>query len=218
MVNIFGTAKGYIDVYALRRAAFIQRVLLPACIEDSEDCRYARWEEVARAFHRAGRVHGLTSWSALTELPGDGAWRPCHEYRPAGGIINEHLCSMLVDVLESAAGPINRWHQRSSVLRGASRSPLLSALDAGPRAVISSDAMEGGIIEPRPLRELAATWPMSGLPLRAWSVESQYSMAAPEYADSLIVSSPIDLTHAFVEVGFEAFPVLREDKCPIETH
>lgn len=212
MSGIWGTHQSYNDFYALRDAPLVLRVLLPVTVGGRDE--HVRWEDVARDFHRNGSVNGRTSWTALTALPGDGSWWPRYDYIPAQGDITPTHRDALVDALASVAGA-GDWRQEPSALRDVAPTALV---DVGrtippPPTRVTEWKMSRG---PAPLRELAAAWPRHGLPLRLWSEGARVGMAGPEYADSLIISGPVNFDLAIIAAGFEVFPVQRNDKCRIE--
>ncbi len=64
------------------------------------------------------------------------------------------------------------------------------------------------------LAELMATWSKDGFPGWAWSSDGRIGIAAPPYADSLVVSGPADLVLPLATSGLEAFPVSRHHPLP----
>ncbi|HLZ37176.1 MAG TPA: hypothetical protein VKP64_05325 [Mycobacteriales bacterium] len=57
-------------------------------------------------------------------------------------------------------------------------------------------------------------WCTVGFPGWAWSGDGRVGIAAPPYADSLVVSGPADLVVPLTTSGLEAFPVSRHHLLP----
>lgn len=83
----------------------------------------------------------------------------------------------------------------------------------GARWVSETDP--GG--EPRSFAELSAGWARRGFVGRAWTQDGQVALAAPDWADSVIVSGPRALADALTATGLEVFPVAPSAAFPVTT-
>lgn len=50
---------------------------------------------------------------------------------------------------------------------------------------------------------------------RAWTTDGRAGIAAPSYADSLVISGPGAFADALLAIGLEVFPVDRHRQIPI---
>ncbi len=102
------------DGYLLREAEAAVRVLVPAQVDGTET--HVPWAEVATDYRRELPLNGYTSWSDVTELPGDGSFAPDRIYHPAAGFLPEQFCVLLLQALPHPNRE-QRWHaERHQVL------------------------------------------------------------------------------------------------------
>ena len=184
----WGQERGLLDQYALADAETLVRLLLPARLHMND--RPTPWRQVAADYQYAGDLDGYTSWSRLTQLPGDGGWEPPWYESPSGRMSADMLWT-LRRVLARRAGPDATWRSRF------------------PIAAASTRTSEGS------LGAISALWTTSGFPGRAWTADLRIGLAAPPYADSVIVSGPAELRQQLITSGLEAFPVSRRAPDPI---
>jgi hypothetical protein len=67
------------------------------------------------------------------------------------------------------------------------------------------------------LSEIAEQWTRDGFAGRAWTADGQVGIAAPPYADSVVVSGPRELGVRLLAADLEAFPLARGEVSPITT-
>jgi len=183
---VWGHEPGTLSQYALADAEALVRLLLPARLHSND--RPTPWRQVAADYRYAEDLDGYTSWSRLTQLPGDGRWEPPAYEAPSGRMSADMLLA-LRRVLAGVAGPDATWRSRSPIA--------------------SSRTSEGS------LEAISASWTTSGFPGRAWTSDLRIGLAAPPYADSLIISGPAGLRQELITSGLEAFPVSRREPDPI---
>ncbi|MDP9497021.1 MAG: hypothetical protein M3P46_05065 [Actinomycetota bacterium] len=202
----WGTRAGTFDAFALVGAERVVRLLLPAPSRDTE--RTATWAEVAAASRAPVRVDGYTCWSELTELPGGG---DAETFEHPAGRVPEPVLGALVAAVESGAGAEAR--------AVAERPPGASARGA-PLTAVGAPLAPSRPVPPPPaegrLRDLAVGW-ATRFAGRVWTVDGRTGIAAPQHADSLVVSGPRALHVALLRAGLEAHPVARSAPCPITT-
>ena len=214
----WGTGRGTFDEYAIQGSDAILRVLLPVPVRvragpTGADVveRHATWREVADALGRAtADVDGYTHWHALSELPSGGG--PPHDQdvdHPAG-VVPEGTAAALVRVVESVSGAGVRVVSALPAAWSSTTAPLVAL--GGPPAV--SRRLGPEVVE-APLAALAARWTAHGFVGRAWAVDRSVAIAAPPYADSLVLSGGHELRDALLGTDLEVFAVSRAAPCPI---
>lgn len=67
------------------------------------------------------------------------------------------------------------------------------------------------------LQDIADRWTRDGFAGRAWTAEGRVGIAAPPYADSVVVSGPRELGARLLASDLEVFPLARGDSSPITT-
>ena len=184
----WGQERGLLNQYALADAETLVRLLLPARRHRND--RPTPWRQVAADYQYAGSLDGYISWSRLTQLPGDGGWEPPW-YEAPGGRMSADMLRTLQQILTEVAGPDVRWRSSS------------------PIASLSTGPSEGS------LGAISALWTTSGFPGRAWTSDLRIGLAAPPYADSVIISGPAELRQQLTTSGLEAFPVSRRAPDPV---
>ena len=209
--------------FAVIGAAVVVRVLLPATDEDTD--ADVAWSAVAADVGRADELDGYVSWGRLTELPGDGSWAPRRRYRPSTGLLSPAVAQLLVESLSPADLANDRWLTEWTRPAPGGAQPLLPpALAAGDAVAVAADGgpATGPTVRPMPdprarrtsLAAIAATWTVVGFPGRAWRHDGRVGLAAPAYADSLIVSGPVEVTARLVRAGLEAYAVAPRHPLP----
>jgi hypothetical protein len=211
------------DGWALAGADAVARVLLPLTEEDTGVRR--TWREVLAESGRTAELDGYTSWARVTELPGDGDPVPPARYRRAGGLVPVEVLDQLVGALETDPAGRGGWHHVPDPVTAGRAAPLLRAEleepvlgEAGPTDAAGRPGT--GPQDPAaplrgPLRELACTWATRGFSGRAHSADGRLGLAAPAYADSLVVSGPARVVDALTgSPGIEAHRVSRHGLLP----
>jgi len=200
---------GTFGEFALKGSDFVLRMLLPASVHNR--ARHATWLEVAAALSReATDIHGYTNWHALVELPGNGESPLGQPFdHPAARIPHECLAT-LTAVIESVTGPGAPFISAQPVGWSTTTAPLI---EVGMPPAVSRRA--GREILQAPLPELTARWPTHGFPGRVWAVGQAVAIAAPPYADSLVLSGGLELREALLRSDLEVFTVSRKAPCPI---
>jgi hypothetical protein len=202
--------------YAIRGASAVVRVLLPAIVEETG--QDITWAVVAADFGRSGYLDGYTSWAELTELPGDGSWAPSRRYRPASGLVPESVITRLTKALQPdddkdfwitmPPDPVgSRARQDLQPTTLATPGPIRGH---GRRRPSQPDLTSGSAPATQPVGALAAIarrWAVDGFPGRAWKQDQSVGIAAPRYADSLIVSGPSHIATHLAASGLEAYQV-----------
>ena len=93
------------------------------------------------------------------------------------------------------------------------RAVLVSTIDSltGPVAWWTDRSGSG------PLAEISRPWTRNGFAGRAWTADGRVGIAAPPYADSVVVSGPRELGARLLAADLEAFPLARGEVNPIST-
>ena len=105
-------------------------------------------------------------WPSLAEYPGIGGQAP--DLEPASGMVEANTLAALLAALDAVAGPDAAWRHLQD--------------EPGPP---SSDVRGK-------LTDLTRAW-STGFAGRAWCLTEAVSVAAPAYADSLVVAGPARL-------------------------
>lgn len=204
----WGTRAGRFDALALTGAERVVRLLLPAPSRERD--RTATWSEVAAASGTPVEVDGYSVWTALAELPGAGDAVPAETFDHPAGRVPEPVLRALVAAVESVAGTGVRAvaEHPSGAVRGAPFVAMGAPL--APSRPLPAQPREGR------LRELADGW-AGRFAGRVWTADGRTGIAAPPYADSLVVSGPREVHEALLRAGLEAHAVARSAPCPITT-
>ena len=64
------------------------------------------------------------------------------------------------------------------------------------------------------LRAVAGVWTTTGFSGRAWSEDARVGVAAPAYADAIIVSGPVEVINRLTNSELEALRVARHMPIP----
>ena len=187
--SVWGHEHGRLGQYALVSAETLVRLLLPARLPG--DDQPTTWRQVAADYRATDALDGYTSWFRLTELPADGGWEPPVRYEAPSGRMSEDMLRTLRRILLEVGGHHVTWRSESPIAHLARH--------------------EGS------LGSISAAWTTSGFPGRAWTSDLRIGLAAPPYADSVIISGPAELQHRLITSGLEAFPVSRREPDPITT-
>lgn len=186
---VWGDEQGRLGQYALVDAEALVRLLLPARLHS--DDRPAPWRQVAADYRYTEALDGHTCWSQLTELPGDGRWEPPTRYEAPSGRMSSDMLRTLQRILAAVTRPNVIWRSDSLIAH--------------------SSASVGS------LNAISESWTTSGFPGRVWTSDLRIGLAAPPYADSVVISGSADLQQALITSGLEAFPVSRREPDPITT-
>lgn len=203
----WGTDTSTPDGYALRDSDVVLRLLLPAQATGVAD--RVPWRTVARAFGDVTRVDGYTSWVELTELPGQGGAAPLQSYRPPAGYLDTDTYRLLLEASLRALGDIT-WTAVGASGWSTSGAPL-----AWPPSDLNENVNEFSNTVSGSLAEVSASWTRHGFSGRAWTTDGRAGIAAPSYADSLVISGPGTFADALLASGLEVFPVDRHRQIPI---
>lgn len=213
--GVWGDDERLFGGYAVRGADAVVRVLLPATVETTgED---VTWHAVAADYGRDGQLDGYTSWAELTELPGDGSWAPARRYRPSAGLVSAFVAQRLVDVMQRNDPAPDLWFtewRRPGAGDGRTLvPPALSMPDSARRASSGDEsasghpAVPGNDVPVGALAAIAPQWAVDGFPGRVWRSDGTVGIAAPAYADSLIVSGAEQIAARLASSDLEAYPV-----------
>ena len=203
----WGTGTSTPDGYALRDSEVVLRLLLPAHVTGVPN--RVPWRTVARAFGDVVRVDGYTSWVELTELSGQGGTAPPQGYRPPAGYLDTDTYRLLLEANLRALRDTTWTASRASGW-STSGAPLTwppSDLDDNVREF--SKTVSGSLVE------VSASWIRHGFSGRAWTIDGRAGIAAPSYADSLVISGSTAFADALLASGLEVFPVDRHRQIPI---
>lgn len=174
-----GIRTGTFDAFALVGAERVVRLLLPAPSRDTG--RTATWAEVTAAACSPVEVDGYTSWSALTELPGSGDPVPGETFEHPAGRVPEPVLRALVAAVESGAG---------EGVRAVAEPPPGAPARGAPLTAVGAPLAPARPVPPPPvegrLRDLAVGW-TTRFAGRVWTGDGRTGIAAPPYADSLVV-------------------------------
>lgn len=203
----WGADPTLIDGYALTAAEAVVRLLLPPRTADGEP---TTWQAVAAANAWSEPLDGYVSWHHLTELPGSGgpSDRALFEH-PAGRVPAETLAALAVALQTVQA-------DRSWVQDGLDDTAVAVTLTPAdqPLAVahhVPATRRSGTFTH------VSANWARQGFTGRAWTETGPVGVAAPPYADSLIISGPMKLRDVLVACQLEVQPVTRKAHLPITT-
>lgn len=155
-------------------------------------------------------VDGYADWHALTELSSAGGPPPDRAFEHPAGRVEQECLALLTSVLASLTGAGAPFVAAQPVGWSTSTAPLVevgSPTVAGRR--VAREVVEA------PLHQIAARWGTHGFPGRAWAVGQQVALAAPPYADSLVLSGGPELRDALLRSDLEVFAVSRSARCPI---
>ena len=183
----WGDEHGRLGQYALASAEGLVRLLLPARLHSND--QPTPWRQVAADYRNTEAVDGYTSWFRLTELPGDGRWEPSARYEAPSGRMSEDMLQTLRRILVEQGGDQVIWRSESPIAHFPTHEGSLSSI--------------------------SAFWTTSGFPGRAWTSDLRIGLAAPPYADSVVISGPVELQQRLITSGLEAFPVSRQEPDPI---
>ena len=125
-------------------------------------------------------LDGQMWWPDLAEYPGTGG--PALDLEPAAGMVEPGTLATLVSALTAVTGPDALWRHLQD--------------EPGPP---QRDARG-------PLAALARAW-TTGFAGRAWCLTTVMSVAAPPYADSLVVAGPARLGQELARRGLQVAPV-----------
>ena len=211
---LWGEHPGEFDRWVLRSAPSAVRVLLPLVDDDTGEP--VTWRRALEVHRSTVELDGYVSWPRVAELPGDGGWTPPRRYRRACGLVPRQVCDVLVEVLgDGAPGP---WSWQPDPVTAGSRvalgPPALSPVAPAVDAVATVGAGVHPAVVPAPLEDLAASWSTAGFSGHAWSSDLRVGVAAPPYADSLVVSGPVEVTTRLLGSGLEAHRVARHAPLP----
>jgi hypothetical protein len=204
---MWGTGTSTPDGYALRDSEVVLRLLLPAQVTGVAD--RVPWRQVARAFGDVTRVDGYTSWVELTELSGQGGTAPPQGYRPPAGYLDTDTYTLLLEVSLRALGD-TPWTAVGASGWSTSGAPLTS-----PPWGLDDNFSEFSKTVSGSLVEVSASWTSHGFSGRAWTTDGRAGIAAPSYADSLVISGPGAFADALLATGLEVFPVDRHRQISI---
>lgn len=140
-----------------------------------------RWARVAAVLRREPPQDGRVSWFALTEFPGTGGFEPDEIFLAPGGRFDQTTRSLLLEAMASVLPVDTAWTSPSPIRLNGT------------------------------LSEISIGWTTTGFPGKARSDDGLVGIAAPRYADSVIVSGPARLANRLLSCGLEAFPVRRSD-------
>lgn len=193
--------------YALTAAETVVRLLLPPRTADGEP---TTWQAVAAAVAWPQPLDGYVSWHHLTELPGSGelADRAIFEH-PAGRLSAETVTALAVALQTVQA-------DRSWAQDGLDDTAVAVALTPADQPL--SVAQETPATHRSgTFAHVSANWARQGFTGRAWTTTGPVGIAAPPYADSLIISGPIKLRDVLLASELEVQPVDRKAHLPITT-
>ena len=128
----------------------------------------------------AGDLEAQLWWPTLAEYSGIGG--PALDLEPASGLIEADTLAALSAAPDAVAGPDAAWRHLQDEL--------------GPPY---SDVRGK-------LTDLARDW-TTGFAGRAWCLTEAVSVAAPAYADSLVVAGPARLGPELTQLGLQVAPV-----------
>jgi hypothetical protein len=203
----WGTDRSKFDGYAVADAEVVLRVLLP--LERAEDRAAVRWADVAVDLDSPLTVGGYVSWYELSEFPGTGARPTPRIYLPPCGRVPDSTLALLKAALRAALGDTT-WLSAPPVEATA----VASRLDSHGlgETIAPSDS-------PKELRgsldQISRGWTRHGFPERAWTADQTAGIAAPGYADSLVISGPKTLAGPLLSADLEVFVVDRHHSSPI---
>lgn len=202
----WGADPTLIGGYALTDAETVVRLLLPPRTADGEP---TTWQAVAAANEWSEPLDGYVSWHQLTELPGSGTPRDRAVFEhPAGRLSTETLAALAVALRIVQAD--RTWVQDrldDAVATSLTRADQPLAVRQDLPATYRSGTFA----------HVSANWARRGFTGRAWTEIGPVGVAAPPYADSLIISGPLRLRDVLVGSDLEVQPVARQAHLPITT-
>jgi hypothetical protein len=211
---VWGDDSSRFDHYVLRSASAAVRILLP--LSDDDTGALITWHEALQEHRSDIELDGYVSWPLIAEYPGDGSRTPPRRYSRAAGPLPQQVTDVLLRILDDEQAGRSQWLSRPDpVTEGravALQPPALTQAGTPP-----ASALDGGvqwISRPSSLRTLTTRWSTAGFSGHAWSQDQRVGIAAPPYADSLIVSGPAEVVTDLIDSELEAFPVARSAHLP----
>lgn len=193
--------------YALAEAETVVRLLLPPRTADGQP---TTWQTVAAANDWPEPLDGYVSWHRLTELPGSGepADRATFDH-PAGQLSSKTLTALTVALRTIQA-------DKSWIHDGLDDDAVATSLTAPDQPMAAAQHIPA-THQSGTFATLSANWVRRGFTGRAWTQAGPVGIAAPAYADSLIISGPKKLRAILVGSELEVLPVDRKAHLPIST-
>ncbi|HET9649843.1 MAG TPA: hypothetical protein VFP34_16640 [Microlunatus sp.] len=197
----WGADRALVDGWALADAEVVLRLLLPARTVDDEPLDWRR----VMAERDGAELAGVTDWGTLdfndlTTYPGDGRAPQLVVQHPAGRFGSGQLATLAAIPQIGAA----RWFRDE---QAAGASPQRFGIAAPGH--VSGDGSG--------FASLSAGWTRGGFRGRVWTADRQIALAAPGWADSVIVSAPRGVADDLLAGDLEVAVVRRCAPLPITT-